>query len=110
MSAPHSIAVCWGHLLPDPSRLNTLSADDLDAIERTAECEAISVGHGIAAIGELLANTADAGELTNHTARDIGWLLQSLGYLSGRLTDVANGAEYELERRKAAAPHPTAEG
>ena len=70
----------------------------------------MTVGHGIAAIGELLANTAEAGELTDHTARDIGWLLQSLGFLSGRLADVANGAEYELERRKTSAPHPTAEG
>lgn len=93
-------AVCWSHLLPDPSRLNTLSTEDLDAIERTAECEAMAVGHGIAAIGELLANTADAGELTDDAARNIGWLIKSLGTLSGRLVDVANGAEYELERRK----------
>ena len=62
-------AICWGNLLPDPSRLNTLSAEDLDAIERTAECEAMTVGHGIAAIGELLAHTADAGELTEDAAR-----------------------------------------
>ena len=27
--------------------------------------------------------------------------IKSLGTLSGRLVDVANGAEYELERRKA---------
>ncbi len=102
--------VCWGHLLPDPLRLSALSADELDAIERTAECEAMTVGHGIAAIGELLANTADAGELTDDAARNIGWLINSLGTLSGRLVDVANGAEYELERRNAAAPNPTAEG
>ena len=102
--------VCWGNLLPDPSRLNTLSAEDLDAIERTAECEALTMAHGISAIGELLAWTADAGELSNDTARNIGWLLQSLGYLSGRLADVANGAEYELARRTATAPTPTAEG
>jgi len=103
-------AVCWSHLLPDPLRMGRLSTDDLDAIERTAECEAMTVGHGIAAIGELLANTADAGELTDDAARNIGWLLQSLGYLSGRLADVANGAEYELSRRTASAPNPTAEG
>jgi hypothetical protein len=103
-------AVCWGHLLPDPSHLHALSTDDLDAIERTAECEAMTVGHGIAAIGELLAHTADAGELTDDAARNIGWLLQSLGYLSGRLADVANGAEYVLEHRKATAPHQTTEG
>lgn len=93
-------AVCWSHLLPDPSSMGRLSTDDLDAIERTAECEGMAVAHGIAAIGELLANTADAGELSNDAARNIGWLINSLGTLSGRLVDVANGAEYELERRK----------
>jgi len=103
-------AVCWSHLLPDPSRMGRLSTDDLDAIERTADCEALTVAHGISAIGELLAWTADAGELDKDVARNIGWLINSLGTLSGRLVDVANGAEYELERRKANAPHPTAEG
>lgn len=73
-------AVCWSHLLPDPSSMGRLSTDDLDAIERTAECEAMAVAHGIA-------------------ARNIGWLINSLGTLSGRLADVANGAEYELSRR-----------
>ena len=102
--------VSWGHLLPDPSRLNPLAADDPEAIERTAGCEAITVAHGIAAIGELLAFTADAGELMDDTARDIGWLIKSLGTLSSRLADVANGAEYELERPKSTAPTPTAEG
>jgi len=58
-------AVCWSHLLPDPLRMGRLSTDDLDAIERTAECEALTMAHGISAIGELLAWTADAGELSN---------------------------------------------
>lgn len=93
--------VCWSHLLPDPSRMSRLSSDDLDAIERTAECEAMTVAHGISAIGELLAWTADAGEINNDTARNIGWLIKSLGTLSGRLVDVANGAEHELNHRKA---------
>lgn len=102
--------ICWGNLLPDSSRLDNLHTDQLNAIERTAECEAMTMAHGIAAIGELLAYTADAGELDKNTATNIGWLINSLGTLSGRLVDVANGAEYELERRKATAPTPTAEG
>jgi len=93
--------VCWSHLLPDPSRMSRLSSDDLDAIERTAECEAMTMAHGISAIGELLAWTADAGELDNDIARNIGWLIKSLGTLSGRLVDAANGAEHELNHRKA---------
>lgn len=93
-------AVCWSHLLPDPMVLNDYSDDKLEAVERTAECEAMTMAHGISAVGELLAWTADAGELDNDIARNIGWLIKSLGTLSGRLVDVANGAEYELERRK----------
>ena len=103
-------AVCWSHLLPDPMDLRDYSTEQVEAIERTAECEALNVAHGISAIGELLAWTAHAGELSNDTARNIGWLINSLGTLSGRLVDVANGAGYELERRKATAPTPTAEG
>lgn len=93
-------AVCWSHLLPDPMVLNDYSDDKLEAVERTAECEALTMAHGISAVGELLAWTADAGELDNDIARNIGWLIKSLGTLSGRLVDVANGAEQELERRK----------
>lgn len=93
-------AVCWSHLLPDPSRLTGIATEDLDAIERTADCEALTMSHGIAAVGELLAYTADAGELDKNTAIKIGWLINSLATLTGRLVDTANGAEYELERRK----------
>jgi len=96
-------AVCWSHLLPDPMVLNDYSDEKVDAVVRTAECEALTVAHGISAIGELLAWTADAGELDNDIARNIGWLIKSLGTLNGRLVDVANGAEQELERRKAPA-------
>ncbi|KJS78501.1 MAG: hypothetical protein JL55_14485 [Pseudomonas sp. BICA1-14] len=102
-------AVCWNHLLPDPSRLTGIATDDLDAIERTAECEALTMAHGIAAVGELLAYTADAGELDKNTATNIGWLINSLGTLSGRLVDIANGAEYELARREGIAAQQVAD-
>ncbi|WP_313487322.1 hypothetical protein [Stutzerimonas kunmingensis] len=102
-------AVCWGHVLPDTLTLNKYSDDEVEAIERTAECEAQTMAHGIAAIGELLAYTADSGELDKGTATNIGWLINSLGTLSGRLVDVASAAEYELGRRKAGQPK-TAEG
>ena len=96
-------AVCWGHVLPDTLTLNDYSDEKVEAIERTAECEAMTMAHGIAAIGELLAYTADAGELDKNTATNIGWLINSLGTLSGRLVDIANGAEYELARREGTA-------
>lgn len=93
--------VCWSHLLPDPMVLDAYPTEQIVRICSTAECEGMSVAHGISAVGELLAFTADAGELSDDTARNIGWLIKSLGALSGRLVDVSNGAEYELERRRA---------
>ncbi|CEG53039.1 hypothetical protein LGR51_01010 [Pseudomonas sp. NP21570] len=102
--------VCWSHLLPDPMVLNDYSDDKLEAVERTADCEVLNLTLGIAAIGELLAFTADAGELEKDTARNIGWLINSLGKLSSRLVDTSNGAVEEQHCRKAAAPLPTAEG
>ncbi|WP_236451202.1 hypothetical protein [Stutzerimonas stutzeri] len=103
-------AVCWSHLLPDPMVLNDYSDDKLEAVERTADCEVLNLTLGIAAIGELLAFTADAGELEKDTARNIGWLINSLGKLSSRLVDTSSGAVEEQHCRKAAAPLPTAEG
>ena len=102
--------VCWSHLLPDPMVLNDYSDDKLEAVERTADCEVLNLTLGMAAIGELLAFTADAGELEKDTARNIGWLINSLGKLSSRLVDTSNGAVEEQHCRKAAAPLPTAEG
>lgn len=102
--------ICWSHLLPDPMVLNDYSDDKLEAVERTADCEVLNLTLGIAAIGELLAFTAYAGELEKDTARNIGWLINSLGKLSSRLIDTSNGAVEEQHCRKAAAPHPTAEG
>jgi len=102
--------VCWSHLLPDPMVLNDYSDDKLEAVERTADCEVLNLTLGMAAIGELLAFTADAGELEKDTARNIGWLINSLGKLSSRLADTPNGAVDEQHCRKAAAPTPTAEG
>ncbi|WP_278446818.1 hypothetical protein [Stutzerimonas kunmingensis] len=102
--------VCWSHLLSDPMVLNDYSDDKLEAVERTADCEVLNLTLGMAAIGELLAFTADAGELEKDTARNIGWLINSLGKLSSRLADTPNGAVDEQHCRKAAAPTPTAEG
>jgi len=87
-------------MLPDPLDLRDCSAERVGVVASTAHCEAQTLAHGIAAIGELLAFTADVGELERDTARNIGWLIKSLGELTGRLADTANGADYELERRK----------
>lgn len=91
--------VRWYNLLPHPEHLAKMTAEDVDAAARTAETKADTLCFGIAAIGNLLANTADAGELSDSTARDIGWLLESLGQLAANLSDVQRATDSELRRR-----------
>ncbi|WP_349618081.1 hypothetical protein [Azotobacter salinestris] len=98
MSAPKPIQ--WYNLLPHPEHLEKMATEDVDAAARTAECEADTISFGIAAIGNLLANTADAGELGMDEARSLGWLLESLGTLSANLADVKRSTSDELRRRQ----------
>ncbi|SEJ57293.1 hypothetical protein SAMN04244572_04526 [Azotobacter beijerinckii] len=98
MSTPKPIQ--WYNLLPHPEHLAKMATEDVDAAARTAECKADTICFGIAAIGNLLANTADAGELSDSTARDLGWLLESLGQLTANLTDVQRATKSEMRSRK----------
>lgn len=90
----------WYNLLPQPERLAQMTTEDVDAAARTAECKADTICFGISAIGDLLAITAEAGELDMAKARDLGWLLESLGKLSANLIDVQRATESELKRRR----------
>ena len=62
-------AVCWSHLLPDPLRMGRLSTDDLDAIERTAEREALTMAHGISAIQRYRPQYRLAYQFAGHAVR-----------------------------------------
>lgn len=59
-----------------------LNADQIDEIKHdldTARDAICNISLGVAAIGELLANTAMAGEIGQDTAERLGWLLGELG-------------------------------
>jgi hypothetical protein len=97
----------WFHLLPsidafpspfDPSAsLSAEQAEQLQAIRRTADCHSRTLGFGIAAIGNLLANAAQEGDgITADTAIHLGWLLHSIGELSAKLADVGECAQNKL--------------
>lgn len=98
MSAPD-----WSELLPTYATLAGMSAEELARVSRLADCEATTIKFGISAIGQLIALTAGANQLSQENASAIGWLLASLGTLSERLSETENGVDTELRRRGKAA-------
>jgi hypothetical protein len=98
MSAPN-----WNALLPNNEAIDAIHADHLDAASEALETQAVSIGFGIAAIGNLLACTASNDEtgLCKDAVTDIGWLLQSLGTLSAKLSDSRNAISDRRQRKGA---------
>jgi hypothetical protein len=86
MSVPN-----WNDLLPSYEAIQAMTPEQLKASGQATEEYGMTLGYGISAIGVLLANTADAGELGMDTARNLGWLIEALGELSARLNDTGNG-------------------
>ncbi|TBW04261.1 hypothetical protein E0E52_13010 [Azotobacter chroococcum] len=86
MSVPN-----WNDLLPSYEQIQSMSPEQLKAADQASESYAMTISYGIAAVGTLLANTADSGELGMDTARDLGWLIEALGSLSARLDDTGGG-------------------
>lgn len=81
----------WNDLLPGYEAIQAMTPEKLKAADQATDAYGMTIGFGIAAIGNLLANTADAGELGMDTARDLGWLIEALGDLSAKLADTGNG-------------------
>ncbi|MER1948745.1 hypothetical protein [Stutzerimonas stutzeri] len=82
----------WNDLLPTIGAIESMAPEQLQRVDGAIEQYSITLGFGIAAIGNLLACTASNGQtgLNDQTATDIGWLLESLGELSARLADTGN--------------------
>lgn len=91
----------WTDLLPTITAIQTMEPDALVRADSAIEQYNITLGYGIAAIGNLLACTASNGEtgLSDRTAADIGWLLESLGGLSAQLANTGNAI---TDRRRTA--------
>ena len=86
----------WNDLLVFPTR--TSSHDDLKRVAQASDQYSTTLCFGIAAIGRLLANTAQSGKLSEDTVSNIGWLLDSLGTLSAQLADTQQEARYLLSQ------------
>jgi uncharacterized membrane protein YgaE (UPF0421/DUF939 family) len=95
-------AACWNALLPSGEAIEAMDADHLTAASEALETQAVSIGFGIAAIGNLLACTASNDEtgLCKNAVTDIGWLLQSLGTLSAKLSDSRNAISDRRSRER----------
>jgi hypothetical protein len=89
------------NLLVDTNSFDSLSIEQLNEISLSAECHSMNLGHGIAAIGNILACAAlnkDTG-LNMDVVADLGWLIETLGNLSSKVTDIENCAAHYRSRK-----------
>lgn len=88
-------------LLVDTNTFDSLSIEQLNTISVAAECHSMNLSHGIAAIGNILACAAlntDTG-LNMDVVADLGWLIETLGNLNSKVTDIENCAAHYRSRK-----------
>jgi hypothetical protein len=93
----------WNDLLISTEAFDQLSPEQLAKISASDHDNNMTLCHGVAAIGNLLAVAAlneDTG-LSLEVVADIGWLLESLGKLSTSVTDRGNAARSYSDWHKA---------
>lgn len=97
----------WADLLVDIERefpsndkaggkLAPAQVDQLKAIENASYNFNISMLHGVAAMGELLAHASTTGGLDDNLVHSAGWLINSLSLLSMTMTETGAAASYKL--------------
>ena len=92
----------WNHILLTHETITTMSADQLVSTGLASNDCASVLAHGISGIGNLLACAAsntDAG-LSASAVTDIGWLLESLGTLISKLSDINTDTDFQLNKFK----------
>ncbi|WP_369301752.1 hypothetical protein [Pseudomonas sp. N2-5-1-1] len=98
----------WNQLLVDVERefpacsargakLTPDQVERLQAVENANDNFQISTLHGVAAIGELIANAASRNELSEEVATSAGWLINSLALLSMSMAEAGAAAAYKLQ-------------
>lgn len=96
-------SINWNLLLPDLSqpyeeqaKLGPAEIETLKSINRTAGCYGQTLGHGIKAIGHLLATASQSGDISQEAVTDLGWLIENLGELIASLQETGNGVRERL--------------
>ncbi|MBX8516068.1 hypothetical protein K5D69_15340 [Pseudomonas cichorii] len=79
------------------TKLNAEQVDELKAVENAAECFNLTIGHGMAAVGELIAQAAHREDLDMEAAHSLGWLVNSLALLSMTVGEAGAAASYKLQ-------------
>ncbi|WP_157831314.1 hypothetical protein [Pseudomonas sp. 43NM1] len=98
----------WNQLLVDVERefpacstkgakLTADQVERLQSVENANDNFQISTLHGVAAIGELIANAANRNELSEEVAMSAGWLINSLALLSMSMAEAGAAAAYKLQ-------------
>ena len=98
----------WNQLLVDVERdfpacsakgakLTPDQVERLKTVENANDNFQISTLHGVAAIGELIANAANRNELSEEVAISAGWLINSLAILSMSMAEAGAAAAYKLQ-------------
>ena len=91
----------WNDLLPTIDTIEkTMTPDQLEQAGRACDQYIVTLAHGIAGIGNLLACTASNGEtgLCDEAATDVGWLLHGLGNLISNLSDTGEAVKYQRSK------------
>lgn len=90
----------WHSLTHDNDQLRALNTDELRLAHNAAESYALAITNGISAVGNLLACAVlnDRMPPSNDVIADAAWLIEALGELSARLSDVQEGARDLLAR------------
>lgn len=97
----------WNQLLVDVEReypacsqpgakLSSGQVEQLLAVENASENFNITILHGVAAMGELLAHASTTAGLDDDVVQGAGYLIQSLALLSMAMTESGAAATYKL--------------
>lgn len=86
----------WNDILPNHEAIRAMTPAKLDAAEGAATRYIATLAFGIAGVGNLLACTASNDEtgLAADAVTNVGWLLDALGDLIGKLADTEAGVSF----------------
>lgn len=87
----------WNDLLPTHEAIRSMTPARLEAVSGATSRYIATLAFGIAGVGNLLACTASSDDsgLDNDAVTHVGWLLESLGDLIGKLADTEVGARFQ---------------
>lgn len=92
----------WNDILPTPEAIRAMTPEKLDAASGASTRYVTTLAFGIAGVGNLLACTASNTEtgLSEDAVTHVGWLLDALGDLIGKLADTDAGVQYQMQKNE----------